>query len=237
MLVNPASCRGKRGDLLKIFSGMTVSGCCCMPKDWSAAGSSGHHRPMVSFRSQLHSLATCSRGSTGDIRNKPGVRWQRDEPKNIRLGAQDIVAAHERCVIPCGRGGRETADLPNDVDALKAALTVERAKMPEVVAERDAGAAELAVALAKASEDLAMIAQQKLRIAKLERQLYGPRSERSAQLVEISWRCNSRSWKPAPPKTRWPRKAPWPRPRQWRGSRAGVLHGIPSLSTCPVSAW
>ena len=78
----------------------------------------------------------------------------------------------------------EIADLPDDVDALKAALTVERAKMREVVAERDAGAAELAVALAKASEDLAMIAHQKLRIAKLERQLYGPRSERSAQLID-----------------------------------------------------
>jgi transposase len=78
----------------------------------------------------------------------------------------------------------DIADLPNDVDALKAALTVERAKMREVVAERDAGAAELAVARAKASEDLAMIAHQKLRIAKLERQLYGPRSERSAQLID-----------------------------------------------------
>src|ERR1700733_6652388 len=56
--------------------------------------------------------------------------------------------------------------------------------MREGVAERDAGAAELAVARAKASEDLAMIAHQKLRIAKLERQLYGPRSERSAQLID-----------------------------------------------------
>jgi transposase len=78
----------------------------------------------------------------------------------------------------------DKSDLPNDVDALKAALTVERAKMREVVAERDAGAAELAVARAKASEDLALIAHQKLRIAKLERQLYGPRSERSAQLID-----------------------------------------------------
>ena len=76
------------------------------------------------------------------------------------------------------------ADLPDDVDALTATLTVERAKMREVVAERDARAAELAVARAKASEDLALIAHQKLRIAKLERQLYGPRSERSAQLID-----------------------------------------------------
>ncbi|MGA8195506.1 MAG: IS66 family transposase, partial [Acetobacteraceae bacterium] len=56
--------------------------------------------------------------------------------------------------------------------------------MREVVAERDAGAAELAVARAKASEDLALIAHQKLRIAKLEHQLYGPRSERSARLID-----------------------------------------------------
>ena len=45
-------------------------------------------------------------------------------------------------------------------------------------------AAELAVARAKASEDMALIAQQKLRIAKLERQIYGQRSERSARLID-----------------------------------------------------
>ncbi len=67
--------------------------------------------------------------------------------------------------------------LPDDIDALKAVLLVERAKALEV-------AAELAVARAKASEDVALIAQQRLRIAKLERQVYGQRSERSARLVE-----------------------------------------------------
>ncbi|WP_158742409.1 IS66 family transposase [Acidisphaera sp. L21] len=56
--------------------------------------------------------------------------------------------------------------------------------MQAMTAERDAGAAELAVAQAKASADLAMIAHQKLRIARLERQLYGPRSERSSQLID-----------------------------------------------------
>ena len=56
--------------------------------------------------------------------------------------------------------------------------------MREVVAERDAGDAELAVARAKASEDLALIAHQKLRIARLERQLYGPRAERSERLID-----------------------------------------------------
>src|SRR5271169_4222479 len=66
---------------------------------------------------------------------------------------------------------------PDDVAALKAAL----------VAARERGlitAAELAVARAKAAEDQALIASQKLRIAKLERQVYGQRSERSARLIE-----------------------------------------------------
>ena len=76
------------------------------------------------------------------------------------------------------------AALPDDINALKAALTIERARLQDMAAERDAGAAELAVARAKASADLAMIAHQKLRIARLERQLYGPRSERSSQLID-----------------------------------------------------
>src|SRR5271168_3162516 len=61
--------------------------------------------------------------------------------------------------------------------ALKAALAVAQTEGLEV-------AAELAVARAKASEDMALIAQQKLRIAKLERQIYGQRSERSARLID-----------------------------------------------------
>ena len=67
--------------------------------------------------------------------------------------------------------------LPDDINALKEALIIERAKAREVTAE-------LAVARAKASEDVALIAQQKLRIAKLERQVYGQRSERSARLID-----------------------------------------------------
>src|ERR1700758_3534136 len=66
---------------------------------------------------------------------------------------------------------------PDDVAALKEALAVERAKGLEI-------AAELAVARAKASEDEALIARQKLQIAKLKHQIYGQRSERSARLIE-----------------------------------------------------
>lgn len=78
----------------------------------------------------------------------------------------------------------DLAALPDDIDALKAALMIERARMQQALAERDAGTAELAVARAKASEDLALIAHQKLRIAKLEQQIYGPRSERSTRLID-----------------------------------------------------
>lgn len=67
--------------------------------------------------------------------------------------------------------------VPDDVAALKEALAIERAKGLEI-------AAELAVARAKASEDEALIALQKLQIAKLKHQIYGQRSERSARLIE-----------------------------------------------------
>ena len=52
--------------------------------------------------------------------------------------------------------------IPDDIAALKEALRIERAQALQM-------AAELAVARAKVSEDLALIAQQKLRIDKLER--------------------------------------------------------------------
>jgi transposase len=68
-------------------------------------------------------------------------------------------------------------DAAAELAALKEALAAERAKTLEV-------AADLAVARAKASEDQALIAYQKLRIAKLERQIYGQRSERAARLIE-----------------------------------------------------
>ena len=64
--------------------------------------------------------------------------------------------------------GSET--LPDDIEELKATLVAARA--------------EVASARAKAADDAAMIAQQKLEIAKLRRQIYGPRSERTARLLD-----------------------------------------------------
>ena len=68
-------------------------------------------------------------------------------------------------------------DLPDDIAALQAALIVERERAARVEAE-------LAVAKAKASDDQALIAHQRLQIAKLTRQLYGQRSERTVQLLD-----------------------------------------------------
>jgi hypothetical protein len=67
--------------------------------------------------------------------------------------------------------------LPDDIVALQAALITERERAARIEAE-------LAIAKAKASEDEALIAHQRLQIAKLTRQLYGPRSERSVRLLD-----------------------------------------------------
>ena len=71
--------------------------------------------------------------------------------------------------------GRWPQTSPDDVAVLKAALALSEER-------RQRTEADLAVAKAMASEDKALIAHQALRIAKLERQIYGPRKERSAQL-------------------------------------------------------
>src|SRR5277367_4640583 len=68
-------------------------------------------------------------------------------------------------------------DLPENIDALKVALLAERTRAARVEAE-------LAVAKAKASDDQALIAHQQLQIAKLTRELYGQRSERTVRLID-----------------------------------------------------
>ena len=68
-------------------------------------------------------------------------------------------------------------DVPDDIDGLRAALVAERARTAQVEAE-------LAVAKAKASDDAALIAHQRLQIEKLSRQLYGHRSEHAVRLLD-----------------------------------------------------
>src|SRR5271169_6941156 len=74
--------------------------------------------------------------------------------------------------------------LPNDIEALKAALAAEHAERIAEAARAAHAEAELAVARAKASDDQALIAHQQLQIEKLTRQLYGPRSERTSRILD-----------------------------------------------------
>ena len=68
-------------------------------------------------------------------------------------------------------------DLPAGIEALRTTLIAERTRAVQVEAE-------LAVAKAKASDDAALIAHQRLQIEKLTRQLYGRHSERTARLID-----------------------------------------------------
>ena len=71
----------------------------------------------------------------------------------------------------------ETPAVPDDLEALKAALVVERER-------RFAAEADAAMAKARLSDDEALIAHLKLQIEKLRRDLYGARSERTARLLD-----------------------------------------------------
>ena len=74
-------------------------------------------------------------------------------------GIASVCASTGRCsVIPCRMDSP-----PDDIETLKA---------------------ELALARARAADDAATIARQNLEIAKLRRQLYGPRSERKSRLLD-----------------------------------------------------
>jgi hypothetical protein len=67
--------------------------------------------------------------------------------------------------------------LPDDIETLKSALTLALERADQV-------AAELAVEQARRSDDHALIALLKLQIEKLQRDRFGPRSERTARLLD-----------------------------------------------------
>ena len=84
-------------------------------------------------------------------------------------------------VIPCEFVDADLSALPNDIEALKTALIVARAEvaaekaMPRCWAESRAG---------RAANDRSLITLLKLEIEKLRRAIYGPRSERTARLLD-----------------------------------------------------
>jgi transposase len=74
--------------------------------------------------------------------------------------------------------------VPDDIGALRAALTAALTKAEDEAARAARVEAELAVAKAKASDDAALIAHQDLTIRKLQRALHGQSSERSDRLLD-----------------------------------------------------
>jgi transposase len=75
-------------------------------------------------------------------------------------------------------------DLPVDLASAQAALLIEREARLRVEAERDVAVAEAASWQAKMSSTEVLIAHLQLMIEKLRREKYGPRSERTARLIE-----------------------------------------------------
>src|SRR4029079_8440109 len=65
-------------------------------------------------------------------------------------------------------------------------IRLSKEEVAAVVAERDRLAADLAGAQAMGAADRALIARQKLVIAKLQHQMWGQKSERGERLVEQS---------------------------------------------------
>jgi hypothetical protein len=82
-------------------------------------------------------------------------------------------------------------DIPNDIEALKAALIAARvhavdveSRLTTVSQERDTVASELATERAQRSDDQALIAHLKLLIAKMKQDKFGPSSEKSQRLLD-----------------------------------------------------
>src|ERR1700761_4427517 len=122
---------------------------------------------MVWWRLRRRSLPTCWRGSTGGIRSAPGARrW----PGEICAAGCEFACTTTGGCDPI-RDVSDTAEpLPDDVDALKAALLAERAARRELAA-RAAGAE-------------AMVAHLKLQIAKFRRDRFAPSAERGSKLLD-----------------------------------------------------
>ncbi len=74
-------------------------------------------------------------------------------------------------------------DLPDDIGVLRAALIAARAQADEAVSRLSIVNHELATERAERSDDRALIAHLKLIIAKMKREKFGPRSEKSERLL------------------------------------------------------
>ncbi len=91
-------------------------------------------------------------------------------------------------------------NLPNDIDALKSALISAQVhaagiegNLASVTLELEGVTSALATERAQRSDDQALIAHLKLVIAKMQREKFGPRSEKSERLLEPVGTATGRS--------------------------------------------
>jgi len=75
-------------------------------------------------------------------------------------------------------------DIPNDIEALKAALIAAQIHALDVQSKLTTVESELAIERAQRSDDHALIAHLKLMIAKMKQDKFGPRSEKSQRLMD-----------------------------------------------------
>ena len=170
--------RGARGDLIKIFwhDGLGMSLYAKRLEKgrfiWPLPADG-----VVGIRPR--NWPTCSTESIGAIRVIRFVRNVLDNSLTLHF----FTSCPPRFVfyLVMDSGGEA---FPNDIAALKAELAAARDRHIIEAARAAYAEAELAVARAKASDDQALIAHQQLRIEKLTRELYGPRSERTSRLLD-----------------------------------------------------
>ena len=74
--------------------------------------------------------------------------------------------------------------LPNDIETLKQLVHIRDVELAQARAEASNALAEASNARAEASSAEALIAHLRLMIEKLKRDLFGPRNERKARLIE-----------------------------------------------------
>src|SRR5579863_2870404 len=125
---------------------MTASACRFMPRGWRGAVSSGHLHQTVWLESRRRSSLICSMESIGGTRF---IHSDRSALDNFMRISFLRVSGPDLCFYPImdSRFG----SLPNDIEALKAALIIARNEQIAEVARAVAAEAELAVARAKAS--------------------------------------------------------------------------------------
>ena len=163
-----------------------------------------------------------------------GIDWRNPVRAGDRRRRADTAAVYthpaerrrRRIDVPVRQSLRDDAarPSPDEIDALKAALVTERTARQQ--------------AEARASGAEAMVAPlSKLLIAKMKRERFRPSAPNAAASCSTSWNCSSRSWKPAPRKTKLPPDRRCGAPPRCTALPARSRCEPRCRRTCRASAW